>query len=109
MQHPFLDMVPFIINGIFRTFYYFYDKCFQVPEEGIDILMYQFSLFDFIICMQHVPRTNGDMPSYDEVTSDHQRLLNRYHLYFILLIKIKEMSCVLCIIILHRWDIVCGL
>lgn len=28
--------------------------------------------------MQHVPRINGDVPSFDEATSDHQRLLERY-------------------------------
>ncbi|KAG6507141.1 hypothetical protein ZIOFF_032482 [Zingiber officinale] len=26
----------------------------------------------------HVPRINGDVPSFDEATSDHQRLLERY-------------------------------
>lgn len=28
--------------------------------------------------MQHVPRINGNFPSFDEATSDHQRLLERY-------------------------------
>lgn len=28
--------------------------------------------------MQHIPRINGDIPSTDEATSDHQRLLDRY-------------------------------
>ncbi|CAK7343124.1 unnamed protein product [Dovyalis caffra] len=27
---------------------------------------------------QHVPRINGEIPSIDEATSDHERLLNRY-------------------------------
>lgn len=27
---------------------------------------------------QHVPRTNGEIPSIDEATTDHQRLLDRY-------------------------------
>lgn len=29
--------------------------------------------------LQHVPRINGEIPSIDEVTSDHQRLLDRYY------------------------------
>lgn len=28
--------------------------------------------------LQHVPRINGEIPSTDEATSDHQRLLDRY-------------------------------
>lgn len=27
--------------------------------------------------MQHVPRINGEIPSIDEATLDHQRLLHR--------------------------------
>ncbi|POO01704.1 OTU domain containing protein [Trema orientale] len=30
---------------------------------------------------QHVPRINGEIPSIDEATSDHQRLLDRLQLY----------------------------
>lgn len=30
--------------------------------------------------LQHVPRINGEIPSIDEVTSDHQRLLDRYYI-----------------------------
>lgn len=30
--------------------------------------------------LQHVPRINGEIPSIDEATSDHQRLLDRYYL-----------------------------
>lgn len=30
---------------------------------------------DFV---QHIPRINGDIPSLDEATLDHQRLLERY-------------------------------
>ncbi|RWW55573.1 hypothetical protein BHE74_00037782 [Ensete ventricosum] len=29
---------------------------------------------------QHVPKINGEIPSVDEATSDHQRLLERYGL-----------------------------
>lgn len=28
--------------------------------------------------VKHVPKINGDIPSIDEATSDHQRLLDRY-------------------------------
>ncbi|XP_052172570.1 OVARIAN TUMOR DOMAIN-containing deubiquitinating enzyme 12-like isoform X2 [Diospyros lotus] len=34
-----------------------------------------------MIPVPHVPRINGDIPSIDEVTSDHQRLLDRLQLY----------------------------
>ncbi|EYU39625.1 hypothetical protein MIMGU_mgv1a022809mg, partial [Erythranthe guttata] len=40
----------------------------------------------------HVPKTNGEMPSVDEATSDHQRLLNRYcFFYFFKLISLLEL------------------
>lgn len=35
----------------------------------------------FIVFVQHVPRINGEIPSVDEATSDHQRLLDRYYVY----------------------------
>ena len=31
--------------------------------------------------MQHVPKTNGDIPSFDEAISDHWRLLDKLVLY----------------------------
>lgn len=34
-----------------------------------------------MICVQHVPKTNGEIPSVDEATLDHQRLLERLQLY----------------------------
>lgn len=30
-----------------------------------------------LLLLQHVPKTNGEIPSADEVLSDHERLLNR--------------------------------
>lgn len=33
-------------------------------------------------CMQHVPKVNGEVPSADEATSDHQRLMNRSFLLY---------------------------
>ncbi|KAL6504079.1 hypothetical protein OROGR_026002 [Orobanche gracilis] len=30
-----------------------------------------------MVAVPHVPKINGEIPSFDEVTSDHQRLLNR--------------------------------
>lgn len=29
--------------------------------------------------LQHIPRINGEIPSIDEATLDHQRLLDRYY------------------------------
>jgi hypothetical protein len=31
-----------------------------------------------LLLLQHVPKTNGEIPSVDEAISDHQRLLDRY-------------------------------
>lgn len=39
-----------------------------------------FFLIMFLLCLlllQHVPKINGELPSADETTSDHERLLNR--------------------------------
>lgn len=37
-----------------------------------------FNEFEFVIVfIQHIPRINRDIPSVDEATSDHERLLNR--------------------------------
>ncbi|KAG6692753.1 hypothetical protein I3842_10G130700 [Carya illinoinensis] len=36
---------------------------------------------DQMIPIPHVPRINGEIPSIDEVTSDHQRLLDRLQMY----------------------------
>lgn len=67
------------------------------PEDGsFDEEMYSYDLeiteeSDFdgevgkrlnqMIPVPHVPRINGDIPSIDEATSDHQRLLDRLQLY----------------------------
>lgn len=46
-------------------------------------------------CAQHVPRINGDIPSVDEATSDHQRLLDRYFLYPLVGLDIElEFRCI---------------
>ncbi|XP_047336980.1 OVARIAN TUMOR DOMAIN-containing deubiquitinating enzyme 9-like [Impatiens glandulifera] len=37
----------------------------------------------------HVPRINGDIPSMVEITSDHQRLLNRLQLYDLVVRKVQ--------------------
>uniref|UniRef100_A0A2P2KSL6 OTU domain-containing protein 5 n=1 Tax=Rhizophora mucronata TaxID=61149 RepID=A0A2P2KSL6_RHIMU len=34
-----------------------------------------------MISIPHIPRINGEIPSIDEATSDHERLLNRLQLY----------------------------
>ncbi|KAF5471840.1 hypothetical protein F2P56_008606 [Juglans regia] len=38
-------------------------------------------ILDQMIPIPHVPRINGEIPSIDEVTSDHQRLLDRLQMY----------------------------
>ncbi|XP_047316523.1 OVARIAN TUMOR DOMAIN-containing deubiquitinating enzyme 12-like [Impatiens glandulifera] len=42
-----------------------------------------------IVPIPHVPRINGDIPSIDEATSDHQRLLNRLQLYDLVECKVQ--------------------
>ncbi|OAY78505.1 OTU domain-containing protein [Ananas comosus] len=37
--------------------------------------------FDRLVPIAHIPRINGEIPSVDEATSDHQRLLGRLQLY----------------------------
>ncbi|KAL0322215.1 UNVERIFIED_CONTAM: OVARIAN TUMOR DOMAIN-containing deubiquitinating enzyme 9 [Sesamum calycinum] len=40
------------------------------------------------LSLEHVPKVNGEIPSADEATSDHQRLLNRLQLYELAELKI---------------------
>ncbi|GAV75810.1 OTU domain-containing protein [Cephalotus follicularis] len=42
-----------------------------------------------MIPIPHVPRINGDIPSIDEATSDHERLLNRLQLYDFVEVKVQ--------------------
>jgi hypothetical protein len=56
---------------------------------------------NFFHASQHVPRINGEIPSIDEATSDHERLLNRYCVQ-ILLLQIKQNS----FPILSDWELV---
>ncbi|XP_022978801.1 RNA polymerase sigma factor sigF, chloroplastic [Cucurbita maxima] len=44
---------------------------------------------DQVIPAPHVPRINGEIPSIDEVTSDHQRLLDRLKVYDFVERKVK--------------------
>ncbi|KAI3458949.1 hypothetical protein Pfo_015612 [Paulownia fortunei] len=41
-----------------------------------------------MVSLSHVPKINGEIPSADEATSDHQRLLNRLQLYDLFELKI---------------------
>ncbi|KAL5742954.1 hypothetical protein ACOSP7_029686 [Xanthoceras sorbifolium] len=42
-----------------------------------------------MIPIPHVPRINGEIPSIDEATSDHERLLNRLQLYGFIELKVQ--------------------
>ncbi|GER54298.1 OTU-like cysteine protease family protein [Striga asiatica] len=42
-----------------------------------------------MIPVPHIPRINGDIPSIDEATSDHQRLLDRLQLYDLIEHKVQ--------------------
>ncbi|KAM3331516.1 hypothetical protein ACQJBY_027471 [Aegilops geniculata] len=39
---------------------------------------------------KHVPKTNGDIPSFDEAFSDHRRLLDRLVLYGLVELKVNR-------------------
>ncbi|KAG8380531.1 hypothetical protein BUALT_Bualt06G0025300 [Buddleja alternifolia] len=42
-----------------------------------------------MVPVPHVPKINGEIPSVDEATSDHERLLNRLQLYELVELKIS--------------------
>ncbi|CAA0836510.1 Cysteine proteinases superfamily protein [Striga hermonthica] len=42
-----------------------------------------------MVPVPHIPRINGDIPSIDEATSDHQRLLDRLQLYDLIEHKVQ--------------------
>ncbi|KAH6801699.1 Cysteine proteinases superfamily protein [Perilla frutescens var. frutescens] len=42
-----------------------------------------------LVPIPHVPKINGDIPSVDEATSDHERLLNRLQIYDLVELKIS--------------------
>ncbi|VAI40740.1 unnamed protein product [Triticum turgidum subsp. durum] len=42
-----------------------------------------------LVLLQHVPKTNGDIPSFDEAFSDHRRLLDRLVLYGLVELKVN--------------------
>lgn len=49
------------------------DECLLDDEVG--------KRLNQMVAIRHVPRINGEIPSVDEATSDHERLLNRLQLY----------------------------
>lgn len=42
-----------------------------------------------MVPIRHVPKVNGEVPSVDEATSDHQRLMNRLQLYDLVELKVS--------------------
>ncbi|PKA58783.1 hypothetical protein AXF42_Ash000876 [Apostasia shenzhenica] len=44
---------------------------------------------NLLVPIPHVPRINGEIPSVDEATSDHQRLLDRLQLYDLIELKVQ--------------------
>ncbi|PWA66572.1 cysteine proteinases superfamily protein [Artemisia annua] len=42
-----------------------------------------------MVPIRHVPKINGDLPSADEATSDHQRLMDRLQLYDLVELKVS--------------------
>ncbi|KAF6167782.1 hypothetical protein GIB67_027560 [Kingdonia uniflora] len=42
-----------------------------------------------MVSIPHIPKINGEIPSVDEATSDHQRLLDRLQLYDLVELKIQ--------------------
>ncbi|XP_020113494.1 OTU domain-containing protein DDB_G0284757-like [Ananas comosus] len=42
-----------------------------------------------MVSIPHVPRINGEIPSFDEATSDHQRLIDRLQMYDLVECKVQ--------------------
>ncbi|CAL9200563.1 unnamed protein product [Musa hybrid cultivar] len=42
-----------------------------------------------MVSIPHVPRINGEIPSVDEATSDHQRLIDRLQMYDLIELKVQ--------------------
>lgn len=40
--------------------------------------------------LQHIPKINGEIPSVDEATLDHQRLLDRYKYPLMLIFDVEK-------------------
>lgn len=46
---------------------------------AVSLEIFALMLMQFLcLLLQHIPRINGEIPSIDEATLDHQRLLDRY-------------------------------
>lgn len=56
-------------------------------EYGLDVEVGK--RLNQMIPIPHVPRINGEIPSIDEATSDHERLLNRLQLYDFVEVKVQ--------------------
>ena len=72
-------MVP-ALNACFLEL----DMCFMYLDSSYCICIIGCTLYcasSVIGFVQHVPRINGEIPSVDEATLDHQRLLERYHIF----------------------------
>lgn len=64
-----------ISHNFLPCFPYFFDSVqFELITAHFSGL-WKKKIFKFL---QHVPRINGEIPSFDEATSDHQRLIDRY-------------------------------
>lgn len=70
-----------------------YDNEGEIPLELTD----EFSSFDgevgkrlnHVVPVPHVPKINGEIPTIDEATSDHQRLLDRLRVYDLVELKVQ--------------------
>lgn len=68
-----------------------YQDVFPQIEDESDLdgeLGKRLNLMD-LIPVAHVPKINGEIPTVDEATSDHERLLNRLQLYDLVELKIS--------------------
>jgi hypothetical protein len=73
------NMVPVPVSTTITS--HFASSCLSMQPTftAICILKHHCECFYslFILLLQHVPKTNGEIPSVDEAISDHQRLLDR--------------------------------
>ncbi|KAG9441853.1 hypothetical protein H6P81_017707 [Aristolochia fimbriata] len=61
----------------------------ELPDEFSDLDGEVGKRLNQMVPIPHVPRINGEIPSVDEATTDHQRLLDRLQLYDLVELKVQ--------------------
>lgn len=64
-------------------------QLFELPDDYASLDGEVGKRLDKMVPVPHVPRINGEIPSVDEATSDHERLLERLKLYELVEFKVQ--------------------